>query len=377
MSKSGIHIKKSHEGLLHKNLGVAKGKKIPASKLKIKSTDSEAVRKRKQFALNAKHWHHKANGGFADSMLIEKNQFALGGEYTPDMNHLYLPIARNGKILNDSNQDSTINQAYWQNQSFGESNAPQTPQVPQYQEASYLPNNKVQDNTQLVSDPQLTALESPYNQPNTINSQKPILPKIKFYGNKYFQRAGDNLTDSIRFATQIYQPLPQKKTETNPNYSAPQEITPNTNVQIDENPNAGVQFKTTYKNGGLKRYDIGGETYYQNPAINNTNPINGMVNPAAIAGTAASSSLGFTNILEGGIDMFGSNRKNLGQQQRESNMFHQSLLNQAMNPTPYENKGFGTEGRNNVLESGGMVEAKELGGFFRKKIKPSLKTKKK
>jgi len=54
-----IHIKKSHRGLLHKNLGVAKGKKIPASKLKVKSTDSAAVKKRKVFAQNAKKWHHK------------------------------------------------------------------------------------------------------------------------------------------------------------------------------------------------------------------------------------------------------------------------------------------------------------------------------
>ena len=57
-----IHIKKSHKGLLHKNLGVPTGKKIPTSKLKIKSTDSEAVRKRKQFAINAKKWK-KEDGG--------------------------------------------------------------------------------------------------------------------------------------------------------------------------------------------------------------------------------------------------------------------------------------------------------------------------
>ncbi len=64
MKKTGgkIHIKKSHEGLLHKDLGVKKGEKIPASKLKIKSTDSEAVRKRKQFALNAKKFHHEIGG---------------------------------------------------------------------------------------------------------------------------------------------------------------------------------------------------------------------------------------------------------------------------------------------------------------------------
>lgn len=55
-----IHIKPSHKGLLHKNLGVAKGKKIPASKLaKAANSESAAVRKRAVFAENAKHWNHK------------------------------------------------------------------------------------------------------------------------------------------------------------------------------------------------------------------------------------------------------------------------------------------------------------------------------
>lgn len=62
MAKSGIHIEESHKGLLHKNLGVPAGKPIPASKLKIKSTDSAAVKKRKQFALNAKKWKHDDGG---------------------------------------------------------------------------------------------------------------------------------------------------------------------------------------------------------------------------------------------------------------------------------------------------------------------------
>ena len=54
-----IHIKKSHEGLLHKNLGVKGDKPIPAGKLE-KATHSSnvAVKKRAVFAENAKHWHH-------------------------------------------------------------------------------------------------------------------------------------------------------------------------------------------------------------------------------------------------------------------------------------------------------------------------------
>ena len=53
-----IKIKKSHEGLLHKDLGVKKGEKIPAGKLaKAEHSKSAAVRKRAVFAKNAKSWH--------------------------------------------------------------------------------------------------------------------------------------------------------------------------------------------------------------------------------------------------------------------------------------------------------------------------------
>ncbi len=54
-----INIKKSHRGLLHKNLGVAKGKKLSASQIAIKPGDSTAVKKRKVFAQNARKWSHK------------------------------------------------------------------------------------------------------------------------------------------------------------------------------------------------------------------------------------------------------------------------------------------------------------------------------
>lgn len=57
-----IHIKKQNRGKLHKDLGVPKGEKIPASKLKVKSSDSPAVKKRKVFAQNAKKWHHAQDG---------------------------------------------------------------------------------------------------------------------------------------------------------------------------------------------------------------------------------------------------------------------------------------------------------------------------
>lgn len=52
-----IAIKPSHKGLLHKELGVALGKKIPASKLAAASKSaSPAEQKRITFAENAKKW---------------------------------------------------------------------------------------------------------------------------------------------------------------------------------------------------------------------------------------------------------------------------------------------------------------------------------
>lgn len=53
-----IHIKKSHVGLLHKNLGIKQGEKIPHSMLvsALGKTSSPAVKKRINFALNAAKW---------------------------------------------------------------------------------------------------------------------------------------------------------------------------------------------------------------------------------------------------------------------------------------------------------------------------------
>jgi hypothetical protein len=59
-----IHIKPSHKGLLHKDLGVPQGQKIPASKIAAaKHSSNPAVRKRATFAQNAKSWHHSSIGG--------------------------------------------------------------------------------------------------------------------------------------------------------------------------------------------------------------------------------------------------------------------------------------------------------------------------
>ena len=55
---------KLKKGALHKELGVAKGKKIPVSKIKAaEHSKNPTERKRAQFADNARKWNHKGKKG--------------------------------------------------------------------------------------------------------------------------------------------------------------------------------------------------------------------------------------------------------------------------------------------------------------------------
>lgn len=52
-----IHIKASHKGELHRDLDVPAGEPIPAAKLqKAEHSKNPAIRKRANFAANAKKW---------------------------------------------------------------------------------------------------------------------------------------------------------------------------------------------------------------------------------------------------------------------------------------------------------------------------------
>lgn len=52
-----MKIKKSHRGMLHEDLGVPSGKKVPlADLMRAKRSKSAAVRKRATFAANARKW---------------------------------------------------------------------------------------------------------------------------------------------------------------------------------------------------------------------------------------------------------------------------------------------------------------------------------
>lgn len=53
-----IKIKKSHRGLLHKDLGIPPGRKIPVGRIRAAlKSKSAAIRKRAQFAMNARKWN--------------------------------------------------------------------------------------------------------------------------------------------------------------------------------------------------------------------------------------------------------------------------------------------------------------------------------
>ena len=59
MALHGIHIKKSHAGLLHKDLGKSKDAKLSAADLaKASKSSNPAERKRATFAKNARKWNH-------------------------------------------------------------------------------------------------------------------------------------------------------------------------------------------------------------------------------------------------------------------------------------------------------------------------------
>ncbi len=57
--KHGIFINPANRGLLHKTAGVPIGQKIPLSMLRrLSQSPDPATRKRAQFALNARKFHH-------------------------------------------------------------------------------------------------------------------------------------------------------------------------------------------------------------------------------------------------------------------------------------------------------------------------------
>jgi hypothetical protein len=91
-----IYIKPSKRGSLREALGTPKGKNIPASDLAIKDSDSEAMRKKKQFAINARKWN-KEHGG-----SLEMLSTLAGGEQIDPLNYIGLPEYGFGSWLKEN-----------------------------------------------------------------------------------------------------------------------------------------------------------------------------------------------------------------------------------------------------------------------------------
>ena len=56
--RKGKLVIKVKKGALHKKLGIPQGQTIPAAQEAIKPGDSTKTKQQKQFAINAKTWHH-------------------------------------------------------------------------------------------------------------------------------------------------------------------------------------------------------------------------------------------------------------------------------------------------------------------------------
>lgn len=82
MSKGGKPFGNLKKGALHKDLGVAKGKKIPLAKIKkAEGSSNPTLRKRAQFADNARKFKHADGGHIHDQTSIPKGypDYATGG----------------------------------------------------------------------------------------------------------------------------------------------------------------------------------------------------------------------------------------------------------------------------------------------------------
>lgn len=59
MANHGIKLNPKHAGMLHADLGIAAKNHIPVSALmRAKRSEDPAVRKRANFVINARGWHH-------------------------------------------------------------------------------------------------------------------------------------------------------------------------------------------------------------------------------------------------------------------------------------------------------------------------------
>lgn len=301
--KSKIHIKESKKGTLHTALGVPQDEKIPASKLKIKESDSPALKKKKQFAINSKKWHHAENG----LNLIDEPTFGVGDEGFMQQN---LPFNKNLDFQVD------IKNPYEFNPSLTKSLQDYTgnkPQLNQEEQKIYNQYNSNPQNLQGLNQLQNQSIQLP---PSTFN----------ITGSKYWAKMNDKL-----------------------NKAQDQAVKAGEAVVSGFTGGMGGKGKGFMKNGGqLPKAFAGSFIQWGNAAAHSASAL-GNLGGSMIAGTQAL------------LDTIGTNNINNFVKKTEADRLKQGIYSGAENQPPYENYGYGWQGRNNALAENGK-QIKEIGG---------------
>lgn len=359
--KNKIKIKPSRQGSLHKHLGVPEGEKIPANKLKIKSTDSEAIRKKKQFAINAKSWKKGANG-----LEVDEIDPTTLSDYTPN----------NFVISEDIVQEPIYNEQL--SKSLGK----------YYYDKGIQPDIYTPD-----------GVKKYYEEPiKTKGSFKPTLNAFPTTGNKYLNRGLQYLNQGINHAANINNPDYQQPLNYYNGMMNPFTMQDN---KIDYKPYTGEKIGVIKEMGGkLKKAQTGQEIFLNRQQNNlnidplqigniptqdqlysqNTQPedniyytpdqLNQVPNTfnqnkfnQGMQGLATGVNLlqSGINFGKGALDIMGTNMQNRFAQKQEADLYKQSVYSQAMNIPNYETQGYGFQGRNSLAENG--MQIKEIGGF--------------
>lgn len=340
-----IKIKPSHKGLLHKDLGIPQGEKIPKSKLKVKSTDSAAVKKSKIFAQN----FAKENGGL--------QQYDFGGNLISPFPELQ------GSVPNNQLQ--------------------MLPSV----ESPYIPPLMPIDNTPYQT-PLLDHNTTITNKPKTKTSlDYTKIPQFNIGStNPYFASASNHFNNAIKFGFQAGMPKAANgflvPTQEDPNYIDPtqnfdpqqtyygQQQTPvnyNQNVlgaaslptSSTFNPQLTQSLLEYNKSKGRPKSKVYGtpeelsqldSPYQGTPSSKTSNTLNQVGNGIA---SGAESVLGLINTGKGILDNFGNVMQNKRVQQREAKVRQQAIYADAENLPPYFN--YGNNSNSALMAMGGSV----------------------
>ena len=268
------------------------------------------TKKRAVFAQNAKKWNHKKA---ANGLLVPTND-------SPDMLQQY--------DANVANMDIT-----------GEYNPSGSPIDSKY----YTPTDPLSTGYNLPTETYNPMLTGQINEYKATKPMKPVMPTFQFSGNKYFQRAGQHLTNAVNFGAQI--PKAQNGYITAMGMTQLPNSAQNNQLQLPQN-NTPYQSLQSQDNTPYQGYNT----------INSNYNSNGLQATGAALGTVAETALTGINLGKGILDEMGNSRLNKNQQLRDAQMMQQSLYSQAADVRPYNTLGVSQGGSNSVLSLGGKVK---------------------